>query len=165
MGKFDKINMYMEYKKIENLREIEMKKKAPNSNQKKKISIKNLKYSKKIISYKNKQLYELLRIIISSIYFTLIFTKSNQNILFNLTEVTLKVKGVGYIKILSDYFFQRYNQCEIYINGILQNITNNSYYLNHTENEDIDQSNNMTYLNNLKIIQSYPSQYIAIQKD
>ena len=44
MGKFDKINIYME-------REIEMKKKAPNSNQKKKISIKNLKYSKKIISY------------------------------------------------------------------------------------------------------------------
>ncbi len=125
--------------KMQNIHKIiQMKLKSNQKSHNKKTVVTNLKSSTK----------EIIYTIILIINFFSLFAKLNQNILLNLTEVTLKVKGVGYIKILSDYFFQRYNQCEIYINGILQNITNNSYYLNHTENEDIDQSKNMTYLNN-----------------
>ena len=119
-----------------------MKLKSNQKSHNKKTVVTNLKSSTK----------EIIYTIILIINFFSLFAKLNQNILFNLTEVTLKVKGVGNIKILSDYFFQRYNQCEIYINGILQNITSNEYYLNHTENEDIELSNNITYLNNTQNI-------------
>ena len=49
-------------------------------------------------------------------------------------------------------FFQRYNQCEIYINGILQNITNNEYYLNHTKTTNLDISKNESFLNHTQNI-------------
>ena len=123
---------------------IQMKLKSNQKSHNKKTIVTNLKSSTKEII--------IIYTIILIINFFSLFAKLNQNILFNLTEVTLKVKGVGNIKILSDYFFQRYNQCEIYINDILQNITNNEYYLNHTENEDIEYSNNVTYLNNTQNI-------------
>ena len=153
MGKYREINHYMEYRKRENTREIKIIKMKLNLNRKKQLSDESLKYSKNIILYKYKKLNEFLKIIILLINFISLFVKLNQKkLIFNLTEIILKVKGVGNIKILSDYFFQRYNQCEIYINGILQNITNNSYYLNHTENEDIEYSNNITYLNNTQNI-------------
>ena len=85
--------------------------------------------------------YEILILLLINL--SLNFVKLNQEkIIFKLSEITLKVKGTDYIKILSDSFFQKYNQCEIYINGILQNITNFEYYFNDLDKIDWDTTKN-----------------------
>ena len=102
--------------------------------------IKNFYFFSRYIILKN--FYFFSRYIILLIIFFPFFANMNQeNISLTSIEVTLKVKGSGYIKILSDSFFKKYNQCEIYINGILQNETKNEYEYNFT-NSEIDNSSN-----------------------
>ena len=50
------------------------------------------------------------------------------------SEVTLKIKETGNIKIFSDSFFQLNNQCAIKINNIHQNDLKNEYNFEYTEN-------------------------------
>ena len=156
MGKYNEIKSNLNIKKEiqnihcmgnkrkENTRETKIMQMKEKFNLKKKNEkISNEKSWRREILYKFKKFYEFLRFIISFINFFSLFVKLNQKkILFKLSEITLKVKGVGNIKILSDSFFQRYNQCEIYINGILQNITNNEYYLNYIETTALNISKN-----------------------
>ena len=52
---------------------------------------------------------------------------------FQYSEVTLKIKETGNIKILSDSFFQLYNQCEIYINEVPKDTIMNKYNLEENE--------------------------------
>ena len=74
--------------------------------------------------------------IISFINYTLILSGFNKrNILFELSEITLKTNGIGIIKIFSDNFFKDYNQCDIYINNILQNETKNEYNFSYQKDE------------------------------
>ena len=56
---------------------------------------------------------------------------------FQYSEVTLKIKETGNIKILSDSFFQLYNQCNIYINEIFQTTLMNEYLEENEENINI----------------------------
>ena len=49
-------------------------------------------------------------------------------------EGTLKISETGNVKILSDKFFNKYNQCEIYINNQTQNNINNEYEFYLTKN-------------------------------
>ena len=44
---------------------------------------------------------------------------NKENILSNISEVTIMINVTSNIKILSDYFFQKYNHCEIYLNDSL----------------------------------------------
>ena len=57
---------------------------------------------------------------------------------FNLSNITLKVKGIGYSHILGNegqfIFDKKYYPNEVYINGIKQNEINYAYYLNQTDN-------------------------------
>ena len=127
---------------------------------------KNFSRTKSYFQIKFKKFYNFLRFIISLFFFSSLFDKLNQKeIIYKSTEITLLVNGTGYIKILSDSFFKRYNQCEIYIDGILQNITKNEYYFGEFEltnlynfnNSEIELSNilqNELYINNSKIYSS-----------
>ena len=54
----------------------------------------------------------------------------DETFLFKLSEVTLKLKVNGNTKIFSDDFFQKYNDCEIYLNNTLENNATNTLYLN-----------------------------------
>ena len=93
----------------------------------------------------------ILRCIISLINISYIFSNKNHDIFLKLTEITLKVKGTGNIKILSDSFFKKYNQCEIYINDILQNITKNEYYFGEVELTHLEASNKKYNFNNSEL--------------
>ena len=44
---------------------------------------------------------------------------NKENILSNISEVTIMINVTSNIKILSDYFFQKYNNCKIYLNDSL----------------------------------------------
>ena len=55
------------------------------------------------------------------------------------SNITLKIKGTGYRKVLgktsdSLYFDSNYYPNEIYINGEKQNVINYTYYFNETDN-------------------------------
>ena len=58
---------------------------------------------------------------------------NKDKILFNFSEITLKVKGNGNIIILSDNFYQSYKPSKIYIIDSLENIATNKYYFNNSE--------------------------------
>ena len=83
--------------------------------------------------------YKLFNIFL---YFILFFIKfliplckcNREKILFNLSEVTLKVKGKGNITILSDEFYPSHTPYQIYINDSLENIITNKYYFINSEN-------------------------------
>ena len=55
-----------------------------------------------------------------NIYF-LICENNKENILSKLSEVKLKIKENGNIKLFSDDFLRKYNHCDIYINGTFFN--------------------------------------------
>ena len=83
----------------------------------------------------NKSLFILLHLI------SLISQIGLKFIIFPLqfSNITLKIKGIGYKNILGEYsdskpFESIYYPNEVYINGIKQNIVNYSYYLNLTDN-------------------------------
>ena len=119
-------------------------KKTPDNN--------NLVKINTFLKNKIQKFYIFLRCIISLINFFSFYSNMNkENILLKLTEVTLKVKGTGNIKILSDSFFQKYNQCEVYINDILQNITKNEYYFTDFELTKLEESTNKYNFNNSEI--------------
>ena len=65
--------------------------------------------------------------------FILLCQCNRAKILFHFSELTLKVKGIGEITILSNYFYQRYKPNQIYINNSLENITENRYYFINSE--------------------------------
>ena len=73
--------------------------------------------------------------IIILINYSLILCKFNKRILLlESSEITLKTKGTGTFKILSDSFFQLYNQCQIYINDNNQTEIKNEYNFNEQNN-------------------------------
>ena len=70
----------------------------------------------------------LILYIIIFIYFSSILCEFNKkNLLFELSEITLKINGTGSIKILSNSFFRLYNRCQIYINNVTKTEINNEY--------------------------------------
>ena len=93
----------------------------------------NEKYPKKIknnqksfIHLKNFFIFKLLLIsliISSKIY----FSKNQINYWLKSSEVTMKIKGNGNIKILSDTFFKQYNQCQIFIDNEQKTQIKNEY--------------------------------------
>ena len=99
---------------------------------------------KKIISNKiEKQIKtrkNIITIIKPIILFLMIQSLSNKTILFlkyNFSNITLKIKGIGFNNILSskeDVFLQSYYPNLIYINEIKQDIINYSYCFTQEEN-------------------------------
>ena len=86
-------------------------------------------------------IYNLL--LISFLNFFKVFLESNQKNYFLRTyEITLKIKGNGNFKILSDNFIRLYNPTEIYINGVSQSNIKNEYPFNGQQN----------FINDVKII-------------
>ena len=74
-------------------------------------------------------------LLISSINFFKFFIESNRkSYLFKSYEISLKIKGNGNFKILSDSFFDKYKPSEIYINNGTQNDINNFYTFDNQEN-------------------------------
>ena len=74
------------------------------------------------------------------IFLLMVQSFSNKNILFlkyNFSNITLKIKGIGYNNIFSskeDVFLQSYYPNLIYINEIKQDIINYSYCFTQEEN-------------------------------
>ena len=93
------------------------------------------------IDLSNFQTY--IKINIKKLFFLLIiylslFNKCNQeNILFKISEVTLKIKGAGNIRILSSEFFKNYTASEIYLNDSLLEETKYKYYFDRNDSEII----------------------------
>jgi len=74
-------------------------------------------------------------LLIPSINFFKFFIESNRkSYLFKSYEISLKIKGNGNFKILSDSFFDKYKPSEIYINNGTQNDINNFYTFDNQEN-------------------------------
>ena len=79
--------------------------------------------NKKILLNKNKFYINLclyfsifkLYILIFINYLINSYGLCKRNLLFKLSEITLKINDAGNIKILSDNFFRLYNSCSIYI--------------------------------------------------
>ena len=67
-------------------------------------------------------------------YASIVCNFNKRSLIFKLSEITLKINGTGTYKILSDYFFQLYNQCKIYINDVFQNESKNEYNFNYSNN-------------------------------
>ena len=65
-----------------------------------------------------------------------LFKKSN--LLVKLEEITLKTKGTGTIKILSDSRFLYTSQCNVYINNDDENELSIEYPFNFNDNDDIN---------------------------
>ena len=53
------------------------------------------------------------------------------------SEISLKIKGSGNIKIISDDFFKIYNQCEINLNNTYEDLVTNKNYFNESDNINI----------------------------
>ncbi len=57
-----------------------------------------------------------------------------EKILLKFSEVTLKINGTGNIKLFSDYFFQNYQDFEIYLNDTVSDIKKNEYFIDSNTN-------------------------------
>ena len=60
------------------------------------------------------------------------------NLLLKSSEITLKTKGTGNIKIISNSFFLNYRPTSIYINNVLKTSITNTYNLGYYNNDDIN---------------------------
>ena len=89
--------------------------------------------NKNLLIYQSKFFFIKLFILIFMNRFSILFEFNTRNILFKLSEVTLKTKEIGTIQILSDEFFKKYNQCDVYKNGNIQTQTKNKYSFTHQE--------------------------------
>ena len=90
----------------------------------------------KLPNYFRKYISLLILYIIIFINYTIILCEfNNRNLLFKLSEVTLKTNITGTIRILSLSFFQKYRPYKIYINGEEKNEINNEYILEHQNND------------------------------
>ena len=108
--------------------------KAKNSNaiylKKKNLLIYQPKYFFNLITY----FYLIKLYIITFMKLSSILCKFNKrNILFQISEVTLKINETGTIQILSDDFFQNYIPCSVYINGNNESQIKNKYSFTHQE--------------------------------
>jgi len=65
-----------------------------------------------------------------------LFNKSN--LLYKSSEITLKTKGTGSIKRLSNNGFLLAGQCKVYLNDIYQNGYNIEYTINSNDNDNIN---------------------------
>ena len=103
------------------------------------------KYSKKLIhiQFIFKIYFLILKsLLISFMNFSRIFVENElKSYLLKSYEITLKIKGSGNIKILSDSFFNKYNPNRIYINNTIS-LLKNEHNFNNSEN----------YINIVKII-------------
>ena len=83
----------------------------------------------------SKQGHNFLIFLILFIKLKFLLYKCNQeNFIFKLSEVIIRINATGNVTILSDYFFQRYNPCQIYINDSLYHNITNKYYFNNSGN-------------------------------
>ena len=90
----------------------------------------------KLPNYFRKYISLLILYIIIFINYAIILCEfNNRNLLFKLSEVTLKTNITGTIRILSLSFFQKYRPCKIYINNEEKNEINNEYILEHQNND------------------------------
>ena len=97
-----------------------------------------------IINFLNDKIYPINRKVLKTIHFRICFTLlklyiiiflnsailcefNKRSFLLKSSEVILKTKGTGPIKILSDSFFKRFNRCQIYINNDNQSEVKNEY--------------------------------------
>ena len=76
------------------------------------LNNRKLLLTKKIYFFFLRKFLNLLIIFINNIPISYLFNK--KSILLKLSEVTLKTNGTGTFKILSDDFFNKYNQYNIY---------------------------------------------------
>jgi len=130
----------MEFDEKKRIKEIELKEKnkihliLENSNNK--FIIRPL--SKFYISFRalfnSLILYSFIFINYSSVL--CIFNKSS--LLFKSSEITLKTKGTGNIKIISDSFFPNYIPTNILINDVPKTQITNAYNLGYYNNNDIN---------------------------
>ena len=63
---------------------------------------------------------------------------NKSNLLFKSSEITLKTKETGSIKILSDSQFLYDGQCNVYLNNAYQNGYNIEYTINSNDNDNIN---------------------------
>ena len=84
--------------------------------------------------YNSLILYSFIFINYSSVL--CIFNKSS--LLFKSSEITLKTKGTGNIKIISDSFFPNYIPTNILINDVPKTPITNAYNLSYYNNNDIN---------------------------
>ena len=90
----------------------------------------------KLPNYFRKYISLLILYIMIFINYTIILCEfNNRNLLFKLSEVTLKTNITGTIRILSRSFFERYRPCKIYINDEQQTEINYEYILEHKNND------------------------------
>ena len=91
----------------------------------------------KIVQYKNIIKFRknnlLILLIISLLNYSSFLCKFKSKF----SEVTLKIKETGKLKILSDIFFQSHIPTKISINEIPQNTKENEYYFDCTESINI----------------------------
>ena len=87
-----------------------------------------------ILLKKNLNKNNFVNLIILFLKFIFILSEFNQeNLFFKFSEVTLKLKGTGNTKMLSDDFFKIYNPNEILLNDSILNVTTNNIHLNNSE--------------------------------
>ena len=66
---------------------------------------------------------------------------NKRNILFQISEVTLKINETGTIQILSNDFFQKYKPCGVNINGNSESQIKNKNSFTHQENNKYCKNN------------------------
>ena len=134
----------MEYKEKEKNKKNSKEKVNNNNNQK--LLKRNKKYLKSknflIYQYQSKFVFNFITYFSLIKLFIIIFMNlsliicqfNKRNILFQLSEVTLKINETGTIQILSDEFFQKFNPSAIYINDIQKTQIINNYNFNQQAN-------------------------------
>ena len=84
--------------------------------QRKSAYINDLLKAQSYFKIKSRKLYSFFNIIVLFIcIFLFDFKYKKMNILSEISEVNLKVKGNGNIKLFSDSFFGLYNHCDIFL--------------------------------------------------
>ena len=90
------------------------------SNNKKKTHINKLLKIQFFYGVELKNIYALLCILVSVINFIFLMGENLQKkLIFKSSEISLKIKNEGNITLFSNYFFLKYNNCEIYLDNIL----------------------------------------------
>ena len=90
-----------------------------------------------IYKIRKNNIYQYINLLILYVILLMNYSFILSKYILKFSEVTLKINEKGNIKILSDSFFQTYNQCEIYINDVLQNISTNEYNFSSFENNTV----------------------------
>ena len=85
-------------------------------------------------SHKNKNSSKYIFILILNIFINKCYNFELYKIKYHLVNVTLKIKGIGDKKILSNQFNSNYYPSKVYINEVMQNEVKYIYKFNNTDN-------------------------------